>query len=89
MKDFISRIRHLCRRAAVLALLAVLMTVLLAGCAESASGPTKDDAGAYVKAVLDLMCLGEYDQSVNLADVERGCHDRQCSQFNRGRNFHE
>ena len=72
MKDFISRIRHLCRRAAVLPMLAVLMTVLLAGCAESASGPTKDDAGAYVKAVLDLMCLGEYDQSVNLADVERG-----------------
>lgn len=54
--------------------LAVLMLVLvigtLTGC--GSSKPTADDAKAYVKAVLDVMCIGDYDHSVNLADIEQG-----------------
>ena len=49
----------------------MLMTVLIL----SACGPKKpapEDARAYVKAVLDLMCTGDYDRSVDLADIEEG-----------------
>ena len=47
------------------------MTVsMLAGCGPKK--PTPEDAQAYVKAVLDLMCTGDYDHSVNLVDVEEG-----------------
>lgn len=34
--------------------------------------PTADDAKAYVKAVMDVMCTGDYDHSVNIADIEEG-----------------
>ena len=51
--------------------LIMLMTVsMLAGCGPKK--PTPEDAQAYVKAVLDLMCTGDYDHSVKLADIEEG-----------------
>ena len=34
--------------------------------------PTAEDAKAYVKAVLDIMCTGDYDHSVDLADIPEG-----------------
>ena len=34
--------------------------------------PTAEDARAYVKAVLDIMCTGDYDHSVNLSDIPEG-----------------
>ena len=34
--------------------------------------PTAEDAKAYVKAVLDIMCPGDYDHSVDLADIPEG-----------------
>ena len=43
---------------------------LLSGCGPKKPAP--EEAQAYVKAVLDLMCTGDYDHSVNLADVEEG-----------------
>lgn len=49
----------------------IVMTVaLLAGCGPKKPAP--EDAQAYVKAVLDLMCTGDYDHEVNLADIEEG-----------------
>ena len=48
----------------------VMTAAMLAGCGPKK--PTPEDAQAYVKAVLDLMCTGDYDHSVNLADVEEG-----------------
>lgn len=53
-------------------ILAMLMTlVMFTGCAGS-SKPTAEDATSYVQAVLDLMCTGDYDHSVELSDVEVG-----------------
>ncbi len=40
--------------------------------AVNAATPTADDAKAYVKAVMDVMCTGDYDHSVNIADIEEG-----------------
>ena len=34
--------------------------------------PTAEDAKAYVKAVLDILCTGDYDHSIKLSDVEEG-----------------
>ena len=34
--------------------------------------PTAEDAKAYVQAVLDIMCTGDYDHSVNLTDIPEG-----------------
>ncbi len=51
------------------ALSLVLVIGMLAGCS---SKPAPEDAQAYVKAVLDAICLGEYDHSVKLADIEAG-----------------
>ena len=42
------------------------MSVLLCGCN---SQPTAGDAQNYVKAVLDIMCTGNYDDSVKFEDV--------------------
>lgn len=54
-----------------LVVLALAMTVImLAGCGPKK--PTPEDAQAYVQAVLDLMCTGDYDHSVDLADIEEG-----------------
>ena len=51
-------------------LLTVLAVSALTGCGSKA--PTAQDAQNYAKAVLDLMCTGDYDHSVKLADVEEG-----------------
>ena len=67
--------KHLYKTAAALLAAAMLMTSLLTGC--GASGPTEKDAKKYVKAVLDLMCTGDYDHSVTFSDVEEG--DEQAS----------
>lgn len=54
-----------------LIMLMLVMTVsMLAGCGPKKPAP--EDAQAYVKAVLDLMCTGDYDHSVELADIEEG-----------------
>ena len=54
--------------------LAVLMMVMsvtmLSGCGPKKPAP--EEAQAYVKAVLDLICTGDYDHTVELADVEEG-----------------
>ena len=34
--------------------------------------PTAEDARAYVQAVLDIMCTGDYDHSVELSDIPEG-----------------
>ena len=47
----------------------VLAVSVLTGCS---STPTEKDAKAYVQAVLDMMCKGEYDHSVNIVDIEEG-----------------
>ena len=52
-------------------MLIMVMTVsLFSGCGPKKPAP--EEAQAYVKAVLDLMCTGEYDNAVNLADIEEG-----------------
>ena len=48
-------------RLALLALMMVMAITMLTGCAKK---PGPEDAQAYVKAVLDLMCTGDYDHSV-------------------------
>ena len=53
----------------VLASLALALSILT-GCGNS--GPTSEDAENYVKAVMDLMCTGDYDHSVQIADIEEG-----------------
>lgn len=58
------------RRFAVIALTLVMALGIMTGCGPKK--PTAEDAQAYVKAVLDLMCTGDYDHSVDLADVESG-----------------
>ena len=45
------------------------MIGMLAGCS---SKPKPEDAQAYVQAVLDVICTGEYDHSVNIVDIEAG-----------------
>lgn len=57
-------------RLSLLMLIMVMTISMLAGCGPKKPAP--EDAQAYVKAVLDLMCTGDYDHSVNLADVEEG-----------------
>jgi len=60
-----SRVRHI----SVIGLMIVLVISMLAGCK---SKPEPEDAQAYVQAVLDLMCTGDYDHSVKLSDIEEG-----------------
>jgi len=57
------------RQILIMMLSALLTVSLLAGCS---SKPKADDAKAYVQAVLDIMCTGDYDHSVKLADIEEG-----------------
>ena len=51
------------------AMILIMALFLLTGCK---SEPKPEEAQAYVQAVLDLMCTGDYDHSVRLADVEEG-----------------
>lgn len=57
-------------RLFVLMLTIMLAVPLMTGCGPKK--PTAEDAQQYVQAVLDLMCKGDYDHSVKLADVEEG-----------------
>ena len=57
-------------RLFLIALTMVMAVSLLAGCGPKKPAP--EDAQAYVKAVLDVICLGDYDHSVNLVDIEEG-----------------
>ena len=60
------KLRHLS-----LIILMMLITVsMLAGCGPKKPAP--EEAQSYVKAVIDLMCTGDYDHSVVLADIEEG-----------------
>ena len=61
---------RLYRAAAAMLAAALLSALLLTGCSDS--GSIKEDAENYVKAVLDLMCTGDYDYSVTFADAESG-----------------
>lgn len=58
------------KKLSAIMLMLVMTIVMLAGCGPKKPAP--EDAQAYVKAVLDLMCTGDYDHSVNLADIEEG-----------------
>lgn len=58
------------KKLSLIALSLMLVTGMLAGC--GTPKPTPEDAQAYVKAVLDVICLGEYDHSVNITDIEAG-----------------
>lgn len=60
------KIKHI----ALIALMMVLTAALLSGCGPKKPAP--EEAQAYVKAVLDLMCTGDYDHTVDLADIEEG-----------------
>ena len=62
MKDAIRRVL-----TAVLIMLAAVL--MLTGCRPA---QTPEDAQAYVQAVLDIMCTGDYDHSVRLAGIEEG-----------------
>ena len=57
-------------RLSLILLMMVLVIAMLTGCGPKKPAP--EDAQAYVKAVLDLMCTGDYDHSVDLADIEEG-----------------
>lgn len=58
------------KHLSLLMLMLAMTVVMLAGCGPKKPAP--EDAQAYVKAVLDLMCTGDYDHSVDLADIEEG-----------------
>ena len=58
------------RRVLYVVLAAALMISMLTACGPKK--PTPEDAQAYVRAVLDLMCTGDYDHSVELSDIEEG-----------------
>lgn len=58
------------RRLSLIVLIIVMVITMLTGCGPKK--PEPEDAKAYVKAVLDLMCTGDYDRSVDLADIEEG-----------------
>ncbi len=58
------------RRVLYLILAAAMMISMLTSCGPKKPAP--EDAQAYVKAVLDLMCTGDYDHSVDLSDIEEG-----------------
>ncbi len=58
------------RRFSFIMLMLVMTAAMLAGCGPKKPAP--EDAQAYVKAVLDLMCTGDYDHSIKLADIEEG-----------------
>ena len=53
----------------IIAVSLILVISMLSGCS---SKPTPEDAQAYVKAVMDVICTGDYDHSVNITDIEEG-----------------
>lgn len=59
------RLRHVFAISMIL----VMAISMLTGCKPE---PKPEEAQTYVQAVLDLMCTGDYDHSVKLADIEEG-----------------
>ena len=57
-----------------------IIAVMLPGCA-GASKPTADEAKAYVQAVLDLVCTGDYDHSTEIPGIENGRETEMIDQF--------
>ena len=57
-------------RLSLIVLIMVMTAAMLSSCGPKKPAP--EDAQAYVKAVLDLMCTGDYDHTVDLADIEEG-----------------
>lgn len=51
-------------------LMVVMSVTMLSGCGPKKPAP--EDAQEYVKAMLDLICTGDYDHAVKLVDVEEG-----------------
>ena len=45
----------------------IMVLTVMTGCSKK---PKAEDAKAYVQAVLDLLCTGDYDHSVKIADLE-------------------
>lgn len=71
MKKYLNIVKHSVFRHCAAAFLAVALTAgALCGC--GSSGPSKEDARKYTQAVMDLICKGEYDQSVKFSDIEEG-----------------
>ncbi len=58
------------RRISLTVFIMVMAAAVLSGCGPKKPAP--EDAQAYVKAILDLMCTGDYDHSVDIADIEEG-----------------
>lgn len=57
------------KRLLLITLSLVLVISMLSGCS---SKPKPEDAQAYVQAVMDVICTGDYDHSVKIADIEEG-----------------
>ena len=55
------------RRLAALLMVFIMVLTVMTGCSKK---PKAEDAKAYVQAVLDLLCTGDYDHSVKIADLE-------------------
>ena len=55
------------KRLAALLMVFIMVLTVMTGCSKK---PTAEDAKAYVQAVLDLLCTGDYDHSVKIADLE-------------------
>ena len=71
MKKQLKCKRYSVLKSFVIALLAAVLTACaLCGCGSQV--PSMEDAQKYTQAVMDLMCKGEYDQSVNFSDIEEG-----------------
>ena len=58
------------KRLSLIVPVLLISVALLSGCGPKKPAP--EEAQAYVKAVIDLMCTGDYDHSVELADIEEG-----------------
>lgn len=64
-----SKLVNIFKKTAYLAAAVILASALLAGCNKASRGPSADDAGKYVEALLDLTCTGTYRGSVTLSSV--------------------
>ncbi len=56
------------KRLAALLMIFIMTMAVITGC--GSKKPKAEDAQAYVQAVLDLLCTGDYDHSVKIADLE-------------------
>ena len=59
--------------SALLISVMMIAALILCSCGGSADTASKEsDAQSYVKAMLDMMCLGDYDHSVKFEGIEEG-----------------